>query len=427
MFDVSFYLRNKKVPDADLRHPPDGNPGIGGTQFLFAALPWYLSQYYGSAVNAYIYANATDCLPADVSTRKVNDATEAVQEAREDDIDIFVFRPTGDRETMCIYPELEGTGICGIAWGHNIPSVDCLRAITSSDEVKRFVAVGREQLDELRDHAIFDKSTFIHNGFDTSGFEPASVFTEGKKVVYIGALVPAKGFHVLAQAWKDVIAEVPDAELIVIGSARVYDEDAELGKWGIAREEYEATSIRPYLADESGRPIESVEFKGLLGKEKIPLMQEACVGVVNPSGKSENCPGSAIEFQAAGTPVVSKAYRGLLDTVQHGETGLLGSEADVVDNIVALLNNPERSRKMGRAGITWVKHRFSFESVCKEWVRLFENIQSGQPPQNDYRIKNVWSNLKFIRETMRRLKKVPGGKYIPSLYEVKEAAKKIIN
>jgi glycosyltransferase involved in cell wall biosynthesis len=342
-------------------------------------------------------------------------------------MDFFVFRPTGDDEGLGIYKDLIETQLSGVAWAHNIPSAECLRAITESDRVKRFVAVGREQLDELRDHDVFSKSTYIYNGFDTSSFEPSSIRSNNKKVVYVGALVPSKGFHVLAKFWKNIVSRVPEAELTVIGSGQLYDDDAGMGRWGIAKEEYEAKRIRPHLSTDSGEPVDSVEFKGLMGREKIPIMQSARVGVVNPSGKSENCPGSAIEFQACGTPVVSRAYRGLLDTVKHGETGLLGSGSEIEDHIVTLLKDEHLSREMGRKGISWVKRRFSFESVCRDWVQLFTDIQNGEPVRNDYPVVNLSSNLKFAREAMRQCKNlVPGVMRVPSIYEVKEKIKKYV-
>ena len=39
---VAFYLENKDIQNVDFSHPELGNPGCGGTQFLFAATPYYL-------------------------------------------------------------------------------------------------------------------------------------------------------------------------------------------------------------------------------------------------------------------------------------------------------------------------------------------------------------------------------------------------
>jgi hypothetical protein len=125
-----------------------------------------------------------------------------------------------------------------------------------------------------------------------------------------------------------------------------------------------------------------VHFTGRLGREKDIILQRAMVGVVNPSGQTENCPGSALEFAAAGTATVSGAYYGMMDTVIDGETGLLGrTDDDLADNIVALLQNPERAIAMGRNGAAFVKRRYDWQSVTSQWIALFNTLQAGQLPQ----------------------------------------------
>ena len=42
---VAFYLENKDIQKVDFTNPELGNPGCGGTQFLFAATPYYLKKY----------------------------------------------------------------------------------------------------------------------------------------------------------------------------------------------------------------------------------------------------------------------------------------------------------------------------------------------------------------------------------------------
>lgn len=54
-----------------------------------------------------------------------------------------------------------------------------------------------------------------------------------KKVVYSGALIKQKGFHILAKAWKNILKAVPDAELYVLGGGlygMTYKEDVEAVK-----------------------------------------------------------------------------------------------------------------------------------------------------------------------------------------------------
>ena len=58
-------------------------------------------------------------------------------------------------------------------------------------------------------------------------------------VTYVGSLTKGKGFHVLAKEWKNILKAVPDAELYVLGSGKLYDNKAELGEYGLAEKTYE--------------------------------------------------------------------------------------------------------------------------------------------------------------------------------------------
>ena len=233
-------------------------------------------------------------------------------------------------------------------------------------------------------------------------------------------MIPAKGFHHIARVWPAVKERVPNAELVVIGSGKLYDRNRSLGKWGVAEEGYER-QIRAYLSDGHGNPDPSVDFKGTLGIEKIKILQEADVGIVNPSGATENCPGSAIEFQAAGTPVVSGAYRGLLDTVLHERTGLLGrSDRDLIDNIVYLLRNKGLVRSYGENGIEFVKDKFSYEKISEQWLDLFGDVYYGIPNVVEGISQYPFNDYKILREMIRLLRKhIPFLRGVPSSKEVR--------
>jgi glycosyltransferase involved in cell wall biosynthesis len=344
---------------------------------------------------------------------EVNGIEEALKRAQDDGCSIFVFRPISEHKKGNFFKLLSSSGsMKGIAWAHNTPDIFTLNKLYKNENLSCFLCVSQEQYDRLRDHPIIYKSACIFNGFEVSNFVPAErVEKQGNKVAYIGSLVPAKGFHWLAKAWPSVLKEKPDAKLIVMGSGKLYDRNATMGKWGIAQESYEAKHIRPYLAGADGKPHPSVNFMGLLGAEKIEIMQNVDIGVINPSGVSENCPGSALEFQAAGTPIVSSAKRGILDTVVHEKTGLLGvSIYDLAINIIRLLNDRERSMNYGENGIKFVQGKFNWPKIAEEWINLFINIRNNK----SFLVKDITQNpstdLKLIREQIRRAKEDIGVK-----------------
>ncbi|PXV62288.1 glycosyl transferase family 1 [Halanaerobium congolense] len=428
MIKVGLYLENKNISEVDLSKPEEGNPGIGGTQYNFITMPYYFKKYIKNQIEFVWYANTTDKLPSEIESVKVDTCIEGAKTASKQGCDIFIWRPTTDAEGLEFINKMDSFSIDIVAWVHNTPGFKALNKMNDSSKLKRFVCVSQEQLDRLRDHNIFYKSKCIFNGFDPKEYIPQdNIKKDDNMVTYVGSLVPAKGFHHLARVWPKILKEIENAKLVVIGSGKLYNRNQSLGKWNIAEENYEK-KWRKYLADENGNIHKSVEFKGTLGSEKITIMQKSKVGVVNPSGRTENCPGSAIEFQAAGTPVVSGGYRGLFDTVVDQKTGLLGrNDKELINNIVYLLKNNDKARKYGDNGMKFIKKKFSHKRISKQWLNLFNDVYNGKPNKTHNIKQHPFNDYKLLREIWRYTKKyVPGLKKAPSLSELKFKIKKVI-
>ncbi|MCF8011404.1 MAG: glycosyltransferase family 4 protein [Clostridiales bacterium] len=424
---IGLYLENKNIGDIDLSKPENGNPGIGGTQYNFITLPYYFFKYIPDKVRFVWYANVVDNLPQNIESIKVEDALDAAKKAEKDNCDILIWRPTGDISGERFIEEIDSYNIKIIAWVHNTPKPKLLDKINKSKQIKRFVCVSQEQLDCLRDHDIFYKSTCIFNGFDYRKYVPTKeVKKEGKYVVYVGSLIPAKGFHYLARVWPEIKKRKTDARLIIIGSGKLYNRNQKLGKWGIAEESYER-EWRRYLGNENGEIDKSVDFKGVLGDEKIEILQKADVGVVNPSGATENCPGSAIEFQAAKTPVVSGAYNGLLDTVINNKTGFLGkSDKNLINNILYLLKDKEMAAKFGENGFEFIKEKFNYKNISYQWLELFEEVYYEKPNKIKFIKQFPFENYKFLKEIIRFINKYVPILKLPPISKVKDKVKNII-
>lgn len=424
---VGFHVKNSIFPGVDVRFPEKGNPGMGGTQFTTIAVAYYLKKFHADSIEPVIFADHIDLLPPIVSAWTADSLIEAAAEASAQECDVFVFRSQeADHE---IYSTINSLNLKSVARSNNTPEYETLDAIAACDCVKAHVCVGHEQLDFLRDHNIIFKSTRIFHPFNPSAFIPSKIEDKtSDTVIYLGSIVPAKGFHHLARVWPKVLAQYSTAKLSVIGSGKLYDRFSKLGKWGIAEETYEAQEIRPYLSDSQGNVHQSVCFKGLLGAEKIPILQSATVGVVNPTATTETFCSSALEIQACGTPVVTGADWGLLDTVTHKKTGLMGrGDEALIRNIVYLLKHPEVAKSFGENGIENVQRRFSPESSAAQWMKLFEDIYMGR----DIPLPKAKSNLlyrgKFVREGIRLARKnVPLLKALPSLSELKIKQKQLL-
>ena len=101
-------------------------------------------------------------------------------------------------------------------WSHNYESIIGSKYASGCKFLKRNLCVGKEQYDRLRDHKVFEKSAYIYNCLDFSPYKSRDI-KKKNIVTFIGGLRVTKGFHILAKVWKEVVKEVPDAELHVMG------------------------------------------------------------------------------------------------------------------------------------------------------------------------------------------------------------------
>ena len=424
---VGFYLNNQRYASIDLRFIEQGNPGLGGTQFTTIATAYYLNKYYPDKVEILLFANSTELLPPSLKVYHALNEVDALFKSEKQECDIFVFRSTIKDDKF--FDHLSKLQIKAIARSNNYPNYIRLNQIANCQQIKALVCVSHEQLDDLRDHRVFDKATRIFHPFNPQNFVPKTdVSKQENTVVFLGNLIPKKGFHYLARVWPYILKKKPEAKLIVVGSAKLYNPNTKLGKWGVAEETYEANFIRPFLSDENGNIHKSVSFTGLLGLEKIDILQRADVGVVNPSGASETFCSAAVEIQACGTPVVSAAKGGLLDTVAHEETGLLSkNDRELARNIIYFLENPTVARQFGANGIKHIQDKFSCEQNARHWLELFIDICNNKPLRQPPMKNNYLYQAKFLKERMRIFKKhVPLLRNVPALIEIKPLVKELI-
>src|SRR5450759_2470614 len=214
---IGFYLENGYIPNADFRFPEKGNPGIGGTEFGLLALPYFFSLYYHD-IDLVIYANVTKYLPNRLAFIQADDSLAAARKAIQDNCQILLVRFCSIDLSPDFIRTISASDLKVIVWAQNNPSIQLMDIVATCTNISRLVFVGREELDLWRDHPAIYKTTCIFNGIHHPTYTPEHhIVGPGTTVVYLGYLVRAKGFHVLARAWPKVKARVPGACLKVIG------------------------------------------------------------------------------------------------------------------------------------------------------------------------------------------------------------------
>lgn len=411
----------------DASHPQTGNPGVGGTQFCYLMLLYFYSQYYPEDELIVYRHRHTDRLckmPREdkVIYRIAASPQDCVEKAADDGVDMLLFN---FGHVMELADVLREKRIKSAVWVHNWIRGDILRVMADHPFIRRVIFLVKEHYDRYIDHNVIRKGVVIPNMFCTDGY-PVREEDPAPVVTYVGAIVPGKGFASLAKAWPAVLKQTPDAELYVIGKGDLYGTDMRLGPLGIAEEKYEA-SFAPFVTDADGKVLPSVHFMGLMGAEKTDIYRKTRVGVVNPTGRTEVCPISALEMEAACIPVVSKNVNGLPDVVADGSTGtLIRSEGALAGAICRLLADEEKNRAFGKNARAFVEEGFAPDKVTCKWKRMFSDIYEDKaaeyiPPKSHFA-----NNLKWVRRMNAGLKRAKIFRKLPALIDVEAGISKLL-
>ncbi len=375
MARVAFFLDTRRIRSADLRDVDAGNPGVGGTEYMFFLVAAHLARTHQVSM----YVTAAGHHPPGIRYVVVRDMREAAVAIRSAGEEIVILR---DSEVLPNQALLKSMQQGVIVWAHNFSSRRTLKICARLPGIARYLCVSREQHKGLRDEDVFRKADHIFNAVVSSTCPTELQPPTQDNVVYMGSLVKGKGFHVLARYWGDIARAVPTARLHVVGSRRLYNEGAALGPLGFASARYERRFAR--YVTEHGRLREDIVFHGVLGADKWRLLREAKVAVTNPTGAGETFCISAAEFGLLGVPVVTRNVGGPIDVVESGVSGILfDDERELPDAVIGLLRDENRRAEMGRNAMARVRSRFDIEVVIEKWHKVIDEILAGDPVAAD--------------------------------------------
>ena len=146
-----------------------------------------------------------------------------------------------------------------------------------------------------------------------------------------------KAPHITLEAFRQVLAQRPEAHLTMAGTGPLWESCASLVKaLGIGGQVHLAGVLKPEaIAD--------------LLRGSRAFVQHS---VVAHNGDSEGTPLAVLEAMATGVPVVATSHAGIADVVVHERFGFLCAEHDVASmaaHMISLIDDAERAGAMGRA------------------------------------------------------------------------------
>lgn len=201
----------------------------------------------------------------------------------------------------------------------------------------------RELIDHLGFHP--DRVSVVPPGIDPR-FCPAADAGAARSatplVVAVGRLMPVKQFDALLHTMATVRAQVPNAELVIVGD-------------GAERERLEAI-----VADLDAGSWVSMPGR-LSDAELIDLYRRAWL--LTSASVAEGWGMTITEAAACGTPAVVTDIGGHRDAVVDGVSGLLASPTHLADRLVAALSDPELRARLS-AGALAHAQTFTWEATA---------------------------------------------------------------
>jgi glycosyltransferase involved in cell wall biosynthesis len=414
---VAFFLDNSALQDVDFSRPLDGNPGAGATEFMTVLVASELSK---RSVDVTLITTTTGLFPSGLKVKKVKDIHEAILYSATSQIILTIRAYISDFETI-LQKIKENRDVKVLIWAHLTPNQKSLQAIAKIPQIKAVICLENNQRVRMGDSLAYRKLLTIPYGI-TGNTQLVPVSKNSNTVVFVGALVAQKGFHLLADAWPSIEKAIPDAKLYVFGSGRLYDSRIDLGPNGIATKDYENRIFRKLNIDSH-----NVEFLGNADSSLRNSILDKCkLGIVNPSAQTETFCLSAVEFEQRGVPVVGGRKYGLLDTVKHKQTGyLVMNPSNLHKHIIRLLQSNSRIEIFGLQAQQFVFEKYNLSKVIDRWRNVFEALSDNsavsiRSETKQMQIRSAQAILIFIN---RRFVVLTQG-YWPSGVLVWEAIKK---
>jgi len=172
-----------------------------------------------------------------------------------------------------------------------------------------------------------------------------------KIIVYIGLLAPYRGTDVLLEAARQLLARGVDAHFIIVGFPNVEHYQARARALGIGAR---------------------TSFVGRVPYEDVPLWLSLGDVVVEPKMSATEAAGKVLNYMALGLPVVAFDIPVMREYL--GELGVyapLGDATAFAQQIEALLDEPARAEKIGRALRARVIEKFAWTRAGREIEKVY--------------------------------------------------------
>jgi glycosyltransferase involved in cell wall biosynthesis len=241
-------------------------------------------------------------------------------------------------------------------------------------QVDAFITFSRDYADRMAQSLGLARERFhiVPLGVEAEDFGASSAGGDGGRkgppltVGYLARHSPAKGFHVLVEAFIRLRSR-PGMENVRLRSAGWLGESD--------RRYFDEQMAKLYAADMSG----DYEYAGVVDRRgKIEFLRGLDVLSV-PTTMREPKGLYVLEALASGVPVVEPnhgAFPELLAATGGGELCAPGDAASLADALESLLGDADRRRALGEAGREAVRRSFTTEVMARATLEVYQRLCS---------------------------------------------------
>jgi glycosyltransferase involved in cell wall biosynthesis len=220
-------------------------------------------------------------------------------------------------------------------------------------------------------------TTVIYNIVDLKRFRPgvappADLRKQADEIWYgiVGAITPLKGHDVFLDAAEKVLAYLPNAVFVIVGS-NPYVTEAGLEYEGRLRRRVASSSLR-----------DRVKFVGFRGD--VPSVCSQLDVLVQPNRGPEGLGRSVLEAMACSVPVIAVNKWGPAELIDDSRSGLLFTPLDteqLAAHMLTLGRSGSLRTIMGNRGYEWVQRNLNATELADKFDRILAGAIGCRPEE----------------------------------------------
>ena len=232
----------------------------------------------------------------------------------------------------------------------------------------KVIAISEAIADVLRDRGVEDERLeIIRSAVDINAFPGTSdgnavraefgLGPDDFVIAAAGQLIPRKGHPFLLQAVADLKDRYPQVRLVVFGEGYLNNQ---------LREQASSLGL--------GRVVQFAGFRDDLDSFV------SCFDLFAHPALAEGLGVAALKAAAASVPVVGFKAGGMVEAVEHENTGLLVApeDSDALGKAIArFIDDPELGSRFGAAGRERMQNEFSIATMADKHVALYKKVLNG--------------------------------------------------